>query len=72
MLSKSGFYLFWGNNEADYVLQGEPNDKGGFCHLEEVALLVLALIVCMLFKNGIRDACTRTQCTMTQGGKLRI
>ena len=48
MLSKGDFYLFWGDNEADYVLKCEPDNKGGFCHLEEVALLMLALIVCML------------------------
>ena len=53
---KEGFYLFWGDNEVDDVLKGEPNDKGGLCHLEEAALLVLAVSVCMLSKNNISDA----------------
>ena len=42
------FCLFWRNNKADDVLEGEPDDKGGLCHLEEVALLVMVLIVCVL------------------------
>ena len=41
-------HLFWGDSEADDVLQGEPDDKGGLCHLEEVALFVLVVIVGVL------------------------
>ena len=52
------FCLFWRNNKADDVLEGEPDDKGGLCHLEEVALLVMVLIVCVLggwvFRNRIK------------------
>ena len=45
---KEGFYLFWGDNEVDDVLKGEPDDEGGLSHLEEPTLLIVVVVVVLV------------------------